>query len=89
MAASIGLAFVLSLRTLQITAPVGGPPLATAMLSPDEELVLFDLDAGADQVLGLAADTPLGVVENILLTRDMTFRDLAADLALMIAEVEM
>lgn len=89
MAASIGLAFVISLRVMHFQPRAGMPAAAAVVLSPDEELVLFDLEAGVDRVLGLVSDSPLGEVEDILLTRDMTFRDLTADLALLASDVEM
>jgi hypothetical protein len=89
MAASIAVAFMVSLQVMQFQPKAGMPTAAAVVLSPDEELVLFDLEAGVDRVLGLVSDSPLGEVENILLTRDMTFRDLTADLALLAADVEM
>ena len=82
MAASIALAFVVALQ-FQRLEPL---PL---VLSADEELMLFDLDAGVERVLSLTGDSPLGDVEHLLLARDMTFRDLASDLALLAVDVEM
>ena len=89
MAASIGVAFLVSLRVMRFQPRASAPPVAALVLSPDEELVLFDLEAGVDRVLGLATDSPLGEIANILLTRDMTFRDLAADVAVLASDVEM
>jgi len=59
-----------------IVASTVGSPTRLAALSPDVELVLLDL-AG------------LGDVDHLLITREMTFRDLAGDVAAMAVALDM
>ncbi len=78
MAASIGLAFVLAARFMsQEPRP---------LLSPEAELVLVGY-AGMqpDDDMG---GWPLSGVEHLLVTRDMTFEDLRADLAVVAADLQ-
>jgi hypothetical protein len=77
LAASIALAFFVAARVL----PFGRP---TPLLSPDVELILLEFAGVGD------LDEPgYAAVEHLLVTRDMTFRDLTSDLANLVADLEM
>ena len=70
------LAMAASIGLAFIVASTVGSPTRLAALSPDVELVLLDL-AG------------LGDVDHLLITREMTFRDLAGDVAAMAVALDM
>jgi hypothetical protein len=86
MAASIGLAFFVAARIMPLREP-------STRLSPDVELVLLEYaDAeGLDVHRRFPGpeEARYGVVERLLVTRDMTFRDLTGDLADLVADLEM
>jgi hypothetical protein len=86
LAASIALAFLVAARLMPMREP-GAP------LPPDVELVLLEYAGPADldvpQSFRETVEPRYGSVERLLLTRDMTFRDLAADLAGLVADLEM
>ena len=83
IAASIGLAFAVA------TSIVRPRPL----LWPEVELVLLgdtqETQNEIDRLLRGYGESTLGPVEHLLLTRDMTFNDLANDLAMLAADLEM
>jgi hypothetical protein len=86
MAASIALAFFVAGRIMPMREP-------GSLLSPDVELALLEY-AGAEDLDVLQSfreieEPRYGAVERLILTRDMTFRDLAADLAGLVADLEM
>lgn len=84
LAASIGLAFVVAVRTM----PLGSPELPP--LTHEVELALLDYAGGQEFVLTLGDLQPqLGEVDSLLMTRDMRFRDLAGDLESLAAKLEM
>ena len=80
MAASIGLAFFVGLRTLPHTAAV------RPLLSTEAELVLLEFAGASYDIFG---DSAFVEVEHLLVTRDMTFRDLTSDLAALADDLEM
>ncbi len=80
MAASIGLAFFVGLRTLPPTAAVW------PLLSTEAELVLLEFAGASYDIFG---DSAFVEVEHLLVTRDMTFRDLTSDLAALADDLEM
>lgn len=86
MAASIAIAFF----TASLLTPLGGP---RKLLSPDVELALLEFAGAADAELPWTLreldDPQLGQVAHLLVTRDMTFRDLTSDLAALAADLEM
>jgi hypothetical protein len=86
LAASIALAFFVAGRIL----PVDG---SGSLLSPDVELALLEYAGAGDLDLQLALrgleEAGYEAVEHLLVTRDMTFRDLAGDLANLAADLEM
>ncbi len=61
---------------------------ARSPLSPAAELVLLE-SAGADLDRLWLDDPRYGAVESLLVTRDMTFRDLTGDLARLAEDLEM
>ncbi len=83
IAASIGLAFAVA------TLFVRPRPL----LSLEVELVLLgdtqDTQSEIDRLLGGYGESTLGPVEHLLLTRDLTFKDLTSELAMLAADLEM
>ena len=85
LAASIGIAFVVAIRALPLQE-------RRAPLLPSIELLLLE-SAGPSEadVAGLFEfeDPRFGAVEQLLLTRDMTFRDLSGDLAQLARDLEM
>ncbi len=86
LAASIALAFFVAGRIMPMHEP-------GSLLSPDVELVLLEF-AGAEDLdiyrsFREIEEPRYGAVERLLMTRDMTFRDLAGDLANLIADLEM
>ncbi len=85
MAASIGVAFIVAPQSLRRPA---GP-----LLSPEMELVLMgdarDTRNGLYRLLLDSDVQPLGEVEHLLLTRDMTFDDLGHDLTMLVADLDM
>jgi hypothetical protein len=86
MAASIALAFFVAGRILPMREP-------SSLLSPDVELVLLEY-AGSGEVevsrrFRELEEARYGAVERLLVTRDMTFRDLTGDLANLLADLEM
>ncbi|MCH8165781.1 MAG: hypothetical protein IH889_09250 [Planctomycetes bacterium] len=87
MAASIGLAFIVATQSLRRPA---GPMM---LLSPEMELVLMgdarDTRNGLYRLLLDSDVQPLGEVEHLLLTRDMTFDDLGHDLTMLVADLDM
>lgn len=86
MAASIALAFFVAGRILPMREP-------GSLLSPDVELVLLDYAGAGDldvsQRFRELEEARYGAMERLLVTRDMTFRDLAGDLANLAADLEM
>ncbi len=86
MAASITLAFFVAGRILPMREP-------SSLLSPDVELVLLEYAGAGDldvhRRFRELEETRYGTVERLLMTRDMTFRDLAGDLANLVADLEM
>ena len=86
MAASIALAFFVAGRIMPLREP-------STLLSPDVELVLLEYAEAEDldvrqRFRGLE-EARYGAVERLLVTGDMTFRDLAGDLANLAADLEM
>ena len=86
MAASIGLAFIVATQSLR-------RPAGPLLLSPEMELVLMgdarDTRNGLYRLLLDSDVQPLGEVEHLLLTRDMTFGDLGHDLTMLVADLDM
>lgn len=85
LAASIALAFVVALRVMRV------PPDRDS-LAPSVELAWADsVDSGEADVAALfrPEDARFGAVEQLLLTSDMTFRDLSGDLARLAHDLEM
>jgi hypothetical protein len=86
MAASIALAFIVAARML----PVSGPG---SLLSPDVELVQLDYGAPGDLDVHwrfrAREEAWYGQVERLGFTQEMSFRDLAGDLANLAADLEM
>ncbi len=86
MAASIGLAFIVATQSHRTPA---GP----LRLSPEMELVLMgdarDTRSGLYRLLLDSDVQPLGELEHLLLTRDMTFDDLGHDLTMLVADLDM
>ncbi|MHC4710243.1 MAG: hypothetical protein ACYTA3_07435 [Planctomycetota bacterium] len=86
MAASIALAFFLAGRILPMREP-------SSLLSADVELVLLQYAGAGDldvhRRFRELEEAQYGAVERLLVTRDMTFRDLAGDLANLAADLEM
>ncbi|MHC4127799.1 MAG: hypothetical protein ACYTE6_15905 [Planctomycetota bacterium] len=86
MAASIALAFFVAGRVMPLRE-------ASTLLSPDVELVLLEYaeadDLDVHQRFPRIEEARYGAVERLLVTRDMTFRDLAGDLANLVADLEM
>ena len=85
LAASIALAFLVAVRFMP-------QERARSPLSPAAELVLLE-SAGATPAdlreLWRFEDSRYGAVESLLVTRDMTFRDLTGDLARLAEDLEM
>ena len=79
LAASIALALFIGNRVLL------PPPGFSALLSPDVELVLLESAGGPFGLL----DPRFAEVQDILLTRDMTFGDLTGELARVAHDLEM
>ncbi len=86
LAASITLAFFVSDRILPMREP-------GSLLSPDVELSLHEYARAGDldvhRRFRELEEARFGAVERLLVTRDMTFRDLAGDLANLAADLEM
>ncbi|MHC5008523.1 MAG: hypothetical protein ACYTGF_14325 [Planctomycetota bacterium] len=86
MAASIALAFFVAGRILPMREP-------SSLLSPDVELVLLEYAGAGDLDVSRRfreiEEARYGAMERLLVTRDMTFRDLAGDLANLAADLEM
>jgi hypothetical protein len=86
MAASIALAFFVAGRILPMREPSSLP-------SPDVELVppqyAWAGDLDVSQRFRELEESRYGAMERLLVTRDMTFRDLAGDLANLAADLEM
>ena len=86
LAASIGLAFIVATQSLR-------RPAGPLLLSPEMELVLMgdarDTRNGLYRLLLDSDVQPLGEVEHLLLTRDMTFDDLDYDLTMLVADLDM
>ncbi len=78
MAASIALAVFIGHRVLPLSGVSG-------VLAPDVEMVLLEFAGGMPGLL----DPRFAEVEDILLTREMTFGDLAGDLARIAYDLEM
>lgn len=78
LAASIALALFIGNRVLP-------PPGFSALLTPDVEMVLLESAGGPSRLL----DPRFAEVQDILLTRDMTFGDLTGDLARIAHDLEM
>ena len=88
MAASIGLAFFVAGQIMPMREP-------SSLLSPDVELGLLVYAESGDVVVDVhrrfreLEEARYGAVERLLVTGDMTFRDLAGDLANLAADLEM
>ncbi len=85
LAASIAVAFVVAIRSMPQERPRS--PLSQAV-----ELVLLESAGAAPadlQGLWRFEDPRYGAVESLLVTRDMTFRDLSGDLARLAEDLEM
>ena len=70
----------MGLRTLPHTAAV------RPLLSTEAELVLLEFAGASYDIFG---DSAFVEVEHLLVTRDMTFRDLTSDLAALADDLEM
>ena len=89
MAASIALVFVFA---MQIQGPALRPEprgLELAVLTPDEELVLLDVDSRIESLFATGDVASMGEGEHIVFTRDMTFRDLRDDVLMLASDMEM
>jgi hypothetical protein len=86
MAASIALAFVVAGRILPVREPSSLHSPAVVLVPP-EYAGAQDLDVS--QRFRDLEEEHYGAVERLLVTRDLTFRDLAGDLANLVADLEM
>ena len=58
-------------------------------LTPDEMLALGSLGSEIEGIVGEYGDADLAEVQELILTGDMTFGDLASELAMLAADLEM